>query len=40
MSKSGYVFLKEQGISKPQVDLEIVVPIDSKDEDNFIFFKN
>jgi hypothetical protein len=31
--------LKEQGISKPQANLEMVVVIDSKDEDDLIFFK-
>jgi hypothetical protein len=32
-------FLKEQRISKPQENLETVAVIDSKDEDDLIFFK-
>jgi hypothetical protein len=38
--KKWLCFLREQGISKPLADLEIVVLIDSKDEDNLIVFKN
>ncbi len=37
--KKWLCFLREQGISKPQADLETVVLIDSKDEYNLIFFK-
>lgn len=37
--KKWLCFLREQGISKPQADLEIVVLIDSKDEENLLFFK-
>jgi hypothetical protein len=32
-------FLKERGISRPQVDLETMVLTNSKDEDDLHFFK-
>jgi hypothetical protein len=38
--KKWLCFLKEQGISKPRADLEMVVLIDSKDEDDLFLKKD